>query len=57
VEVTTRNSTTETAGLDKQEGTSLAMRFDPKWIYLFDRNSGNTIAHAAASSAGERSAA
>jgi multiple sugar transport system ATP-binding protein len=56
VEVTTRNSTTETAALGKQEGTSLAMRFDPNWIYLFDRDSGRTIAHAAAS-AGERSAA
>ena len=57
VEVTTRNSTTETARLGKQEGTALAMRFDPNWIYLFDAESGLTIAHAASSSIGDRSAA
>lgn len=57
VEVTTRNSTTETAGLGKQEGTSLAMRFDPNWIYLFDPGTGRTIVHAAASRTDDRSAA
>jgi len=57
IEVTTRNSTTDTAGLGKQEGTALAMRFDPNWIYLFDPESGLTIAHAASSSIGDRSAA
>jgi multiple sugar transport system ATP-binding protein len=52
VEVTTRNSTTETASLGKHECTTLAMRFNPDWIYLFDAESGKTIAHAAASQDG-----
>ncbi len=49
VQVTTRTSTTETAHLGKTEGTRLAMRFDPNWIYLFDPDDGRTIAYAAAS--------
>jgi multiple sugar transport system ATP-binding protein len=49
IEVTTRSSTTQTAHLGKREGTRLAMRFDPNWIYLFDPDSGRTIAYAAAS--------
>lgn len=57
IEVTTRNSTTETAGLGKAEGTRLAMRFDPAWITLFDAQTGRTIAHAAASHTDMRTAA
>ncbi|MBZ0228028.1 MAG: ABC transporter ATP-binding protein [Bauldia sp.] len=57
IEITTRSSTTETAGLDKREGSSLAMRFDANWIYLFDPQDGRTIAHAAASIAPARRAA
>jgi multiple sugar transport system ATP-binding protein len=49
VEVTTRSSTTQTAHLGKTEGTRLAMRLDPNWIYLFDPDSGRTIAQAAGS--------
>ncbi len=49
IEITSRNSTTETAGLGKDGGTSLALRFDPNWLYLFDPADGRTIAHAAAS--------
>lgn len=49
VMVTTRSSTTETAHLSKQEGSSLAVRFDPNWIYLFDPATGRTIAQAAGS--------
>jgi multiple sugar transport system ATP-binding protein len=48
-EVTTRTSTTESAHLGKTEGTRLAMRFDPAWIYLFDPETGKTVAQAAAS--------
>jgi multiple sugar transport system ATP-binding protein len=51
VEVTTRTSTTETAHLAKDEGSRLAARFDPDWIYIFDRETGNTLAHAQLSSA------
>lgn len=51
LEVTTRNSTTETSGLAKEEGAALAMHFDPGWIYLFDPDDGRTIAFAAASRA------
>jgi multiple sugar transport system ATP-binding protein len=50
VEITTRNPTTETVGLPKEEGTSMAVGFDPKWIYLFDAETGKTIAQAAGSS-------
>jgi len=57
IEVITRNSTTATAGLGKREGTSLAMRFDPNWIYLFDPEDGRTIAFAAASRIARRAAA
>jgi multiple sugar transport system ATP-binding protein len=53
-EVTTRTSTTETAHLGKTEGTRLAMCFDPEWIYLFDPETGQTVAQAAASSRGTR---
>jgi len=49
VEVTTRTSTDETAHLKKAEGTCLAMRFDPAWMYIFDPENGRTIAFAAAS--------
>lgn len=48
-EVTTRTSTTESAHLGKTEGTRLTMRFDPSWIYLFDPETGQTVAQAAAS--------
>ena len=48
-EFTTRTSTTDTAHLGKEEGTKLAVRFDPNWIYLFERGSGRTLAQAAAS--------
>lgn len=48
-EVTTRTSTTESAHLGKTEGTRLTMRFDPSWIYLFDAETGQTVAQAAAS--------
>jgi len=47
--VTTRTSTTESAHLGKTEGTRLAMRFDPAWVYLFDPGTGHTLAQAAAS--------
>jgi multiple sugar transport system ATP-binding protein len=47
--VTTRTSTTDTAHLSKAEGSSLAARFDPNWIYLFDPATGRTIAQAAGS--------
>ena len=47
--VTTRSSTTETAHLSKDEGSALAARFDPNWIYLFDPKTGRTIAQAAGS--------
>jgi multiple sugar transport system ATP-binding protein len=57
VEVTTRSSTTETAGLGKEEGACLAMRFDPNWIYLFDPQDGRTIAQAAASLGSVKAAA
>jgi len=53
-EVTTRTSTTATAHLGKAEGTRLAMRFDPAWIYLFDPETGETVAQAAASHRGAR---
>ncbi|MFO1067643.1 MAG: ABC transporter ATP-binding protein [Geminicoccaceae bacterium] len=53
-EVTTRTSTTESAHLGKSEGTQLAMRFDPSWLYLFDPDSGRTVAQAAGSRAGAR---
>jgi multiple sugar transport system ATP-binding protein len=53
-EVTTRTSTTESAHLGKTEGTQLAMRFDPAWIYLFDPETGRTVAQAAASDRGAR---
>lgn len=48
-EVTTRTSTTESAHLGKTEGTRLAIRFDPAWVYLFDAETGQTVAQAAAS--------
>ena len=48
-EVTTRTSTTDSAHFDKSEGASFALRFDPNWLYLFDRKSGDTVAYAAAS--------
>lgn len=51
-EVTTRTSTTETAHLGKAEGTRLAMRFDPEWVYLFDPETGQTVAQALASRRG-----
>jgi len=54
-EVTTRNSTTDTAHLGKTEGTRLAMHFDPAWVYLFDPGTGRTVAQAAASNRGSRS--
>lgn len=56
-EITTRNSTTETATLDKREGARLAMQFDPSWIYLFQPGTGRTIAQAAASMSAVRRAA
>lgn len=49
IKVTTRSSTDETAHLGKSEGTRLAMRFDPAWLYVFDPEDGRTIAFAAAS--------
>lgn len=52
-EVTTRSSTTETAHLDKTEGTNLGVRFDASWIYLFDPETGNTVAQALGSQRGE----
>jgi multiple sugar transport system ATP-binding protein len=52
IEVTSRNSTTETADLAKTEGSRLAMRFDPNWLYAFDPETKRTIAHALAA-AGE----
>jgi len=57
IEVTTRSSTTETAGLGKEEGACLAMHFDPNWIYLFDPQDGRTIAQAAASLGSVKAAA
>jgi len=48
-EVTTRTSTTESAHMGKMKGTRLAMRFDPTWIYLFDPETGKTVAQAAGS--------
>jgi multiple sugar transport system ATP-binding protein len=48
-EITTRTSTTDSAGLGKTEGTPLAMGFDPAWICLFDPKDGRTIAQAAGS--------
>lgn len=51
VVVTTRSSTTETAHLSKEEGRALAARFDPHWIYVFDAETGRTIAHAPGSAA------
>lgn len=47
--ITTRTSTTETAHLGKAEGTGFFLRFDPAWLYLFDKTNGETLAHAAAS--------
>lgn len=49
LELTTRNSTTETSGLAKEEGSELALGFDPRWVYLFDPDTGQTMAQAAAS--------
>ncbi|MBD9454973.1 MULTISPECIES: ABC transporter ATP-binding protein [unclassified Rhizobium] len=49
VTITTRSSTTETAGLSKQDGSRLYAGFDPNWIYLFEPGSGRTIAQALAS--------
>jgi multiple sugar transport system ATP-binding protein len=49
VELTTRNPTAETVALAKEEGTPMAIGFDPRWIYLFDAQTGRTIAQAAAS--------
>ena len=53
-EITTRSSTTETAHLGKSEGTRLAIRLDPAWIYLFDPQTGRTVAQAPASERGAR---
>jgi multiple sugar transport system ATP-binding protein len=53
VEMTTRTSTTDTAHLGKTEGTRLALRIDPNWIYLFDPADGRTVAHAASSRSDE----
>jgi len=49
VELTTRNPTAETVALARAEGSSMAIGFDPRWIYLFDAQTGRTIAQAAAS--------
>ena len=56
VEVTTRTSTTDTAHLGKDHGTPLAAHIDPNWIYLFDKQTGHTIAQAAASRTDEEEA-
>jgi multiple sugar transport system ATP-binding protein len=57
VDITTRNSTTETAHLRKREGSSLAMHFHPQWLYMFDPADGRTLAQAAASMLATRRAA
>ncbi|SDN03980.1 ABC transporter ATP-binding protein [Ensifer sp. YR511] len=54
VMLTTRTSTTETAHLSKEEGSPLALRFDPNWLYIFDAQTGRTIAHAPSSAPHER---
>ena len=48
-EVTTRTSTTDSAHLSKKEGTALFLGVSPNWIYLFDPESGRTIAQAKSS--------
>lgn len=52
-ELTTRTSTTESAGFSKEEGAVYAVGFEPGWLYLFDRDSGDTLAYAANSSPNE----
>lgn len=49
VELTTRSSTTETAHLSKEEGSRLAVRLDPNWLYVFDPDTGQTLAYAQSS--------
>ncbi|MEX0347406.1 MAG: ABC transporter ATP-binding protein [Rhizobiaceae bacterium] len=48
-EVTTRTSTSETAHFRKDEGAPFSLCFDPQWIYLFNRSTGEAIAHASLS--------
>lgn len=57
VELTTRNPTAETVALARDEGSPMAIGFDPRWIYLFDAQTGRTIAQAAASVGEEELAA
>lgn len=47
--ITTRTSTTDTAHLGKTEGTDFFLRFDPTWLYLFEKTTGATVAYASAS--------
>lgn len=49
VQLTTRTSTTGSAHFNKQEGAVYGVRFDPAWLYLFDKSTGQTVAYAAAS--------
>lgn len=48
-EITTRTSTHESSHFSKEEGASFALGFDLGWLYLFDRDSGETLAYAASS--------
>lgn len=49
VQLTIRASTTETAHFDKQDGAVYGLSFDPNWLYLFDKSTGQTLAYAASS--------
>jgi multiple sugar transport system ATP-binding protein len=51
VEITTRSSTGETASHSKEFGAPFQLALDPGWIYLFDPESGRTLAYAASSRA------
>ncbi|WP_136443731.1 ABC transporter ATP-binding protein [Pacificoceanicola onchidii] len=56
VQLTTRTSTNETAHFDKTEGTDYAIGFDPGWLYLFDSNTGKTLAFGSQSDTGNTEA-
>jgi ABC-type sugar transport systems, ATPase components len=57
VELTVRTSASGMAGLPTREGAPLALGFDPRWIYLFDGETGKTVAQARASLSAREKAA
>jgi multiple sugar transport system ATP-binding protein len=46
IELTTCSSTTETAYVAREPGCELAAGLDPNWLYMFDAETGRTIAQA-----------